>query len=335
MPITSKDERRLETALGHLFASGLDISNFVQRGFAAIQQIVPGEFVTYSRAKPGRPDLCEVVFSTVERLPSAPLCAFARLKTGYPLWDYRVGEQGGRPIFRRDYFTAREFRDGAMYAEVYRPIGVDNHAAFPLAEEQDGTAIFFSIERSGRSDFTERDRAVLARLQPPLAAARLLARERARVGALRVEHLAHLGLTARETEVFFWMIEGKRNLEIARILNLALSTAKDYVGAIFLKLGMENRLTAVRFGLEQARRAEADELAQSAPLHRFRVCKSSPAAPASNGPRDPRAKHQKPGRRFRHRGHLKIVEIGHGARGQERAREVHHDPIGTGFVLKK
>ncbi|NUN94378.1 MAG: hypothetical protein HUU04_11445 [Verrucomicrobiae bacterium] len=285
MHINLKDALRLKTVLLDLFAPGLDIANFVPRGFAAIQQLVPGEFITYSRAKPGRPDLCEVVFSTTERLPSAPLCAFARLKTRYPLWDYRIGEQGGRPIFRRDYFTEREFRDCAMHAEVYRPMGLKNHAALPLAEEQDGTAIFFSIERSGRSDFTERDRAVLARLQPPLAAARLLARERARVGTLREEHLAHLGLTARETEVFFWMIEGKRNLEIAQILNLALSTVKDHVRAIFLKLGMENRLTAIRFGLEQARRAEADELAQSAPLHRFRANALSPAAPASNGHR--------------------------------------------------
>lgn len=67
--------------------------------------------------------------------------------------------------------------------------------------------------------------------------------------------LQGLGLTARESEVLFWMTEGKQNREIAAILGLRLGTVQDHVAAVLAKLGQENRHAATVFaiGVLQAR----------------------------------------------------------------------------------
>lgn len=294
--VSRKDLLALEGALRELFAPGLDPAGFVGRGFTAIARLVPGEILTYSRARPGRSGPCEIVFSTPDPPAAEPLQAFDRLRSGFPLWGYRLQEQGGRPIFRRDYFTKAAFRDCAMFTEAYRPMGLDNHAAIPVASAG-ATALFFSIERASGADFTERDRAILALLQPHLAAARLLARERAVCGEPKIELFSGLGLSARETEVFFWLVEGKRNPEIAGILGLALQTVKDHVSSVLAKLGLESRLAAMRYGLEVTRRTRSDELALAPALHRFRshsggairsACAAgapSPPGPAPGAPR--------------------------------------------------
>ena len=67
--------------------------------------------------------------------------------------------------------------------------------------------------------------------------------------------LLGLGLSRRESEVLFWMTEGKQNREIAAILGLRLGTVQDHVAAVLAKLGQENRHAATVFaiGVLQAR----------------------------------------------------------------------------------
>jgi DNA-binding NarL/FixJ family response regulator len=61
--------------------------------------------------------------------------------------------------------------------------------------------------------------------------------------------LRQLGLTARESEVLFWMTEGKQNREIAAILGLRLGTVQDHVAAVLAKLEQENRHAATVFAI--------------------------------------------------------------------------------------
>jgi DNA-binding NarL/FixJ family response regulator len=51
-------------------------------------------------------------------------------------------------------------------------------------------------------------------------------------------------LTARETEVAAWLVEGKTNPEIGVILGISFRTVDRHVSAILRKLGVENRTTA-------------------------------------------------------------------------------------------
>ena len=57
--------------------------------------------------------------------------------------------------------------------------------------------------------------------------------------------LIELGLTPRQLDVLAAMMEGKCNKAICRELNLAESTVKNHLTAIFRKLGVRNRVEAV------------------------------------------------------------------------------------------
>lgn len=52
------------------------------------------------------------------------------------------------------------------------------------------------------------------------------------------------GLTPREADVLHWLMQGKSNAEIARILSLAEKTVKKHLERIYGKLGVENRTAA-------------------------------------------------------------------------------------------
>ncbi len=58
------------------------------------------------------------------------------------------------------------------------------------------------------------------------------------------EKLRPLGLTPRETEILFWVAQGKTSPEIATILGTQLCTVKKHVGNFLPKLGVESRLAA-------------------------------------------------------------------------------------------
>lgn len=247
---------QLQRVLLDLYADGLCPENYVERSLAAVKGLVPGEFATYSRAQ--RAGGFDVVFSNNDAPPLEVLLAYVQVKDRYDLWKSDLGVQAGRPVFLRDYYSRRQFRDLDMYATTYRAAGLDNHCAIPLCAEE-GWSVFFSVQRRGGRDFTERDRAVLALLQPHLRNARCLARERTSTGPVEVADFAGLGLTPREMEVFFWLMEGKRNPEIGHILRLRTDTVKSHVERIFAKLHVESRSAAMRRGFEHVQRQRRDE----------------------------------------------------------------------------
>jgi DNA-binding NarL/FixJ family response regulator len=53
-----------------------------------------------------------------------------------------------------------------------------------------------------------------------------------------------LNLTARESEVLYWLSNGKTNKEIAIILNIGSRTVNKHLEQVFAKLSVENRTTA-------------------------------------------------------------------------------------------
>jgi DNA-binding CsgD family transcriptional regulator len=66
----------------------------------------------------------------------------------------------------------------------------------------------------------------------------------------KVERLLALGLTPREAEVLFWFVEGKGAPEIATIIGVSHNTARKHAQSVLEKLGVENRLSAVRIAQE-------------------------------------------------------------------------------------
>lgn len=59
-----------------------------------------------------------------------------------------------------------------------------------------------------------------------------------------------LKLTVRESEVLFWISNGKANREIAQILDMSPRTVNKHLEQIFPKLGVDNRTAAARIALQ-------------------------------------------------------------------------------------
>lgn len=53
-----------------------------------------------------------------------------------------------------------------------------------------------------------------------------------------------LRLTPRQAEVLHWVVEGKTNEEIARILGLSFFTVKNHLKEVFQRLGVHSRAAA-------------------------------------------------------------------------------------------
>lgn len=70
-------------------------------------------------------------------------------------------------------------------------------------------------------------------------------RQEDEAGLLRAE----LGLTERESEVLFWIANGKTNREAAEILCMSPRTVNKHLEQIFPKLGVENRTAAAGVAL--------------------------------------------------------------------------------------
>ncbi len=73
---------------------------------------------------------------------------------------------------------------------------------------------------------------------------RWLLKLREHSAALSAAPLRDLGLSVRESEVLFWLAQGKRNAEIATICRLRTTTVSTHVRNIFPKLGVETRTAA-------------------------------------------------------------------------------------------
>ena len=106
--------------------------------------------------------------------------------------------------------------------------GADDYLTKPVVREDVLAAIQARLERA---------RAMEIKLQQAVKEAGSFSPDFSSPEPLRVE----LGLTAREAEVLLWTAEGKSNGDIAMILNMSEKTAKQHLGSIFQKLGVDSR----------------------------------------------------------------------------------------------
>ena len=69
--------------------------------------------------------------------------------------------------------------------------------------------------------------------------------------AITMEALSRFGLTPRETEVLYWLVQGKTNAEIAMLLGTREGTARKHVERILHHFGTHNRTATVLHVMEQ------------------------------------------------------------------------------------
>jgi DNA-binding CsgD family transcriptional regulator len=98
-------------------------------------------------------------------------------------------------------------------------------------------------------NFTDKEATLLQLIAPQIALAYRNAQEftavkRAAARPIPAPELQQIGLTVREGQVLHWVIQGKRDSEIGRILAASPRTIQNHVRSILRKLKTETRTAA-------------------------------------------------------------------------------------------
>lgn len=227
-------------------------SSFSEAVVAGLSRIVRAEVVVF-----------QVLDRVAERImthmsPPAPFTAeeiayYATHSGEHPLADYYTREQD--PLARRisDVIDEAQWRASNLYQTCLQRQGLVHTVVLPV---NINASVVVAVSFSRREpDFTAEDCELLNAFAPHL---RLAWQSHDNPWADRRElesrqRLQGLGLSARESEVLFWMTEGKLNREIATMLGLTLGTVQDHVSRILTKLELENRHAATVFAIGKLR----------------------------------------------------------------------------------
>jgi len=196
--------------------------------------------------------------------PSIPiithlLCPRNMAKLAEPLARYRMHNPLTALATRSPLIEARTFHDCFGSKELsqnpfYAEISIPMSSAQTLAVEVQGAAegneiIALGVGREKRG-FNYKDRYWFSRMK--WAVDPILRYLREQEAANRQIRVVSQGpqpqispFTPRESEVFDWLQEGKRNKEIAIILACSESTVKKHIASILRKVGAETRTAAV------------------------------------------------------------------------------------------
>jgi DNA-binding CsgD family transcriptional regulator len=157
--------------------------------------------------------------------------------TGYP---DRSGDLRSVTLVS-DFYSARQWHSTIPYTDYLRPLGME-HVLQLCLPGRPGPAAWpcsgakMMLFRAPGPDFSERDRDLLALLQPHLHQAYLDA-ERRRHGAPR--------LTPRQRELMRLIASGHTNAKIARQLGITEGTVRSHLEDIYTRLQVSSRAAAV------------------------------------------------------------------------------------------
>lgn len=168
--------------------------------------------------------------------------------------------QGGPRSALTSTDFARSVRDAhrSSAEDVYRHLELNYELAVPV-KFTSRRAIGVTLVRKANG-FTERDRTLLTMFQPHLnqaySNAELIEPSSAHHGTAEVL-AGRYELTGRESQIGYWIIQGKTNWEIAYILGIGERTVEKHVERLLRKLHVDNRTSAATFLLRQHRSVAA------------------------------------------------------------------------------
>jgi DNA-binding CsgD family transcriptional regulator len=241
--LSTKDCAQLLRVTSELYLLS-DLAQLPATVLRTIGTLVPHERGGCHVVEPARQQICAFYEPALPEIPALGKSPW-QMWEGHPLQAV-VFSQPTRAWRRSDVISRRTFPN---------PLELDHElgAATP-APGKEGEYILICLQRSG-TDFTERERTILGLLLPHIAQARqrlCIAADRS-VSAPKepvqfrqwIRHRTRWELTPRESEVLFWLCQGKTNAEIGRILGIAERTAETHALRIYPKMGVENRYTAI------------------------------------------------------------------------------------------
>lgn len=160
----------------------------------------------------------------------------------------------GRAVKISDLLTGSQFQRLALFNEFYKKYGIKHQMLMQVFGNRHVTAAV-TFNRDKR-DFSEQERLMLNLLGPHITQAynnamaiRLLKSKitpRPRAAGRNKPKL-----TSRESEILFWVAQGKTNGDVAAILNISCGTVRVHLEHIYHKLGVENRTAASILALKE------------------------------------------------------------------------------------
>ncbi len=240
------DLQRGFATLGAVAEQSDDAEAFARAGVRELPALVSSELTTLSicHLRSGRRD---VVGFPDARLSAQDRLCFDRFFAEHPLVSFHAGRRGRGAHRISDSVPFARFREGALYDEYYRRIGIDHVVALPILVDDD-VLVSFVLNRKHR-DFADRECELLDRVGPLLS--RLYRGLRTGTGpSPRGANHAMRSLTPREREVHRWVAAGKTDRDIAVILDCSHRTVQKHLQRIYEKLGVETRTAAAMRGLD-------------------------------------------------------------------------------------
>jgi len=241
--LTTRDYRDGWRLVCAMTEAASDPVAFARHGTEHIPLLVASELTTLSVCDLAR-NTRSVVGNPAGAISAQDRAIFDHFFAEHPLVRFHSGNLRGGAHRISDSLSATDFRNGALYNEYYRRIGIDHVVALPLFVDR-GLLVSFVLNRSKR-DFSARECARLDLVREPLAALyrNLLARGRDARG------FAALPVTVREREVLSWLAAGKTDKDIGQILGMSPRTVQKHLQHIYEKLGVETRTAAVVRAME-------------------------------------------------------------------------------------
>lgn len=141
-----------------------------------------------------------------------------------------------------DFCTLHEFRQMAIYTELFRLRGDENSMHLNLPDGPDRILRLIFWRGRGDPNFTERDRALLILLRPHLYIAHQQVLRRRR---------GIPDLTNRQWQLLRLVDAGLSNTQIAHRLHLAESTVRKHLENIFERLQVSSRTAAIAKALPE------------------------------------------------------------------------------------
>lgn len=216
---------------------------FARRFLAALRALVPCDGVSFSELDRER----EVVLGGISDPDLSagwpePEVTYWEIRHEHPTCHRHETTGDFRAHRLSDFVTHRQLRRSRVYAQWFRPQGVEHQLTVGLDAPLNHTKVFLFSRSSGR-DFTRRDCDVLDALRPHLAGSYELWRARP---ARAEPPAASDALTAREREVLELVAEGLTNVEVAQRLWISPGTVRRHLENAYAKLGVHTRTAAVR-----------------------------------------------------------------------------------------
>jgi DNA-binding CsgD family transcriptional regulator len=274
--VSCAGEKKLSELLLEIYAPG-DLVAFRKRMLAAVDRIFGGEMVCHNeiniRNGQSISALCHPVNNFAALRP-----AFFEHVQDHPSIQHLLARNGEETtaIKTSDFVSQRRWRNCGLYQDFYKPL-CDIRYQLTIGHRSGDWLLFFAVSRRNR-DFTEDERATMTLLRPHFIQGyehakrysewlTLLPGDHAQPAisnetgtspdgfqseATTFAMMHRFGITRREAEVLLAVGEGKSNCEIAERLHISLSTVKTHLQRIFRRMGVPNRVTALRMALDSS-----------------------------------------------------------------------------------